>query len=79
MSDNQITSEQTKSADTGAQNSEENLSADTKNQSFRGAAIHIKEDGTSAVEMVGITPMELYGALNLITEKVKKQLGGGGQ
>lgn len=60
-----------------AKTSEANSSADNTNKPFRGAAIHIKEDGTSAVELIGITPMELYGALNLIIEKVKKQLGGG--
>ena len=68
-----ITSDQTKSVNNPVQN---NVKQEIVDHPFRGAAIHIKEDGTFAVELAGITPMELYGALHLVTEKVKKQLNG---
>jgi len=45
-------------------------------EKFRGCAIHIKEDGKFAVELMDINPLELYGALSLVIEEVKKQLKG---
>ncbi len=63
MADNNITQDNKKNEEQ-IQNSSE----------FRGAAIHIKKDSTLSVELVGITLMELYGALDLIFTRVKKQL-----
>lgn len=41
-------------------------------QAPRGAFIHIPADGKLAAELNGITPLELYGALTLIVEKLRK-------
>lgn len=73
-----ITTKQVKSSNKTSTNVHQNKKSDnSKNaQPFRGTAIHIKEDGTTAVELVGITPMELYGVLNFVIEKVRKQLDG---
>lgn len=73
--------DQSESANNGTQNSGENTGqkqVPSTKQQFRGAAIHIKEDGTLSVELVGITTMEFYGALDLVITRVKKQLGGDG-
>jgi len=73
--------DQPKSADNAVQTPEENTGqkqAPPTKQQFRGAAIHIKEGGTLSVELVGITTMEFYGALDLVITRVKKQLGGDG-
>ena len=48
--------------------------AGTKSQ-FRGVAVHIAEDGKCGLEPVGVTLMEIYGALTLIMERIRKQLG----
>jgi len=48
--------------------------ATTKPQ-FRGVAVHIAEDGKCGLEPVGVSLLEIYGALTLIMERMKKQLG----
>ena len=40
----------------------------------RGAFIHIPKDGKLGAELVDVTPLELYAALTLIIEKLRKSL-----
>ena len=41
---------------------------------FRGAAIHISVDGKYGLELVGTTPLEVYGTLTLIINKMREDL-----
>jgi len=43
---------------------------------FRGAVIHIAEDGKYGVELKDVMPMELYGVLSLLYKRMSKDFGG---
>ena len=47
-----------------------------KRPPFRGVVVHMQVDGKFGLEMVGVTPLEIFGVLTLILEKMKKDLGG---
>jgi len=41
---------------------------------FRGVAVHITPEGKFALEPVGVTTLEMFGALTLVIERLKKEL-----
>ena len=52
--------------------SEEKTEATQEKTKFRGFAVHCSEDGKLKVELIGITPLELYGALVTILKKTEQ-------
>ncbi len=58
----------------GNENKNEGSKTPEQKPPFRGAAIHIQQDGKYGMELVGVTIMEVYGALTLVIEKMKKDL-----
>lgn len=47
---------------------------DVQQKSFRGAIISIPPDAKLSAELHGITQLELYAALSIIIEKLRKDL-----
>ena len=52
--------------------SEEKTEATQEKTKFRGFAVHCSEDGKLKVELIGITPLELYGALITILKRTEQ-------
>ena len=47
----------------------------SEKKEFRGVAVHISKDGQLRVEVVDVPPIEIYGALTLVMERLRKQVG----
>lgn len=41
---------------------------------FRGVAIHIQPEGKYALEVVGVTILEVFGVLTLAIDKIRKDV-----